>query len=174
MKHRKRVLAILLFISMILSTVSVGVPAKAAAAPAPGAFSKGADISWLPQLEALGHKFYNDNGEEQDLLLILKDHGIDSIRIRAWVNPSDDPSNGHNSTEEVVALASRVSALGFRVMIDFHYSDSWADPGKQVTPAAWADADLEQLKVHVSDYTADVMKALQDAGVTPEWVQIKD
>ncbi|MNP69237.1 Arabinogalactan endo-1,4-beta-galactosidase precursor [compost metagenome] len=59
-------------------------------------------------------------------------------------------------------------------MIDFHYSDSWADPGKQVTPAAWADADLEQLKVHVSDYTADVMKALQDAGVTPEWVQIKD
>ncbi|MDF9842622.1 MULTISPECIES: glycosyl hydrolase 53 family protein [unclassified Paenibacillus] len=172
MKNRKRVLAIILFISMMLSTVFTGLPAKAEASAAPGSFAKGADISWLPQLEALGYKFYNDNGEEQDLLYILKDHGIDSIRIRAWVNPSDDPSNGHNSTEEVVALASRVSALGFRVMIDFHYSDSWADPGKQVTPAAWADADLEQLKVHVSEYTTDVMKALQEAGVTPEWVQI--
>ncbi|OMF97688.1 glycosyl hydrolase 53 family protein [Paenibacillus sp. FSL R7-0273] len=172
MKNSKRMLAIILLISMALSSIFTGLPAKAEASAAPGSFSKGADISWLPQLEALGHKFYNDNGEEQDLLLILKDHGIDSIRIRAWVNPSDDPSNGHNSTEEVVALASRVSALGFRVMIDFHYSDSWADPGKQVTPAAWADADLEQLKVHVSEYTTDVMKALQAAGVTPEWVQI--
>ncbi|WP_086074674.1 glycosyl hydrolase 53 family protein [Paenibacillus camerounensis] len=172
MKNSKRIMAIILLISMALSSLFTGLPGKAEASAAPGSFSKGADVSWLPQLEALGYKFYNDNGEEQDLLLILKDHGIDSIRIRAWVNPSDDPSNGHNSTEEVVALASRVSALGFRVMIDFHYSDSWADPGKQVTPAAWADADLEQLKVHVSEYTTGVMKALQDAGVTPKWVQI--
>ncbi|UQZ35509.1 hypothetical protein C2I18_19470 [Paenibacillus sp. PK3_47] len=172
MKNRKRILAFILFIAMVLSTVSTGAPAQAAPSNAPGTFSKGADISWLPQLEALGYKFYNDNKEEEDLLQILKDHGIDSIRIRAWVNPSDHPSNGHNSTEEVVALASRVSALGFRVMIDFHYSDSWADPGKQVTPAAWAGADLEQLKVHVSEYTTDVMKALKEADVTPEWVQI--
>ncbi|WP_051251125.1 glycosyl hydrolase 53 family protein [Paenibacillus harenae] len=138
----------------------------------PGSFAKGADISWLPQLEALGYKFYNDNLEEQDLLQILKDHGIDCIRIRAWVDPSDDPSNGHSSTEEVVALSSRVSALGFRVMIDLHYSDSWADPGKQITPAAWANDNLDQLKVHVSEYTSEVMNALKEAGVTPEWVQI--
>jgi arabinogalactan endo-1,4-beta-galactosidase len=172
MKNRKRILAFILSIAMILSMTSIGSPAKAMASYAPGAFSKGADISWLPQLEALGYKFYNDNGEEQDLLQILKDHGIDSIRIRAWVNPSDDPSNGHNSTEEVVALASRVSALGFRVMIDLHYSDSWADPGKQITPKAWANDNIDQLKVHVSEYTSDVMNALKAAGVTPEWVQI--
>ncbi|MEK5236502.1 glycosyl hydrolase 53 family protein [Paenibacillus sp. FSL L8-0470] len=172
MKNRKRVLAIILTFSMILSMTSFGLPAKAIASAAPDSFSKGADISWLPQLEALGYKFYNDHGKEQDLLQILKDHGIDSIRIRAWVDPSDDPSNGHNSTEEVVALASRVSALGFRVMIDLHYSDTWADPGKQITPAAWVNDDLEQLKVHVSEYTSEVMNALKEAGVTPEWVQI--
>ncbi|GGF90283.1 hypothetical protein GCM10010912_39290 [Paenibacillus albidus] len=172
MKNRKRVFAIFLTFAMILSMTSFGLPAKAKASSAPGSFSKGADISWLPQLEALGYKFYNDHGEEQDLLQILKDHGIDSIRIRAWVNPSDDPSNGHNSTEEVVALASRVSALGFRVMIDLHYSDTWADPGKQITPKAWANDNLDQLKVHVSEYTSEVMNALKEAGVTPEWVQI--
>ena len=119
-----------------------------------------------------GYKFYNDNGEEQDLLQILKDRGIDSIRIRAWVNPSDDPINGHNSTEEVVSLAARASAFGFRIMIDLHYSDIWADPGHQTTPAAWANDDIEQLKAHVSEYTAGVMNGLKDAGVTPEWVQI--
>ncbi|QUL57106.1 glycosyl hydrolase 53 family protein [Paenibacillus tritici] len=170
--NSNRILAMLLSLAMILSMASIGVPARASASPAPDSFSKGADISWLPQLEALGYKFYNDDGQEQDLLQILKDHGIDSIRIRAWVNPSDDPANGHNSTEEVVALASRVSALGFRVMIDFHYSDTWADPGKQVTPAAWAGDNLEQLKAHVSAYTSEVMNALKAAGVTPEWVQI--
>ncbi|MFD2878019.1 glycosyl hydrolase 53 family protein [Paenibacillus rhizoplanae] len=81
-----------------------------------------------------------------------------------FVNPSDDPINGHNSTEEMVLLASRVSALGFRVMVDLHYSDSWADPGKQVTPAAWESDNLEQLKAHVSEYTTEVMQALKDAG----------
>lgn len=172
MKNRKRILAFILALAMVISLTSTLLPAKVMASPAPGAFSKGADISWLPQLEASGYKFYNDSGKEQDLLQILKDHGIDSIRIRAWVNPSDDPSNGHNSTEEVVALASRVSALGFRVMIDFHYSDSWADPGKQVTPAAWVNDDIDQLKAHVSEYTSEVMNALKDADVTPEWVQI--
>lgn len=155
-----------------MSMTALGQPLKVNASSIPGSFAKGADVSWLPQMEAQGYKFYNDQGAEQDLLQILKDHGIDSIRLRAFVNPSDDPSNGHNSTEEVVALASRVSALGFRIMIDLHYSDSWADPGKQVTPAAWAIDNLEQLKAHVSEYTSEVMNALKTAGVTPEWVQI--
>lgn len=172
LKKGQRMLAKLLIIAILISITALGQPVKVNASSVPGSFAKGADVSWLPQLEALGYKFYNDQGTEQDLLEILKEHGIDSIRLRAFVNPSDDPSNGHNSTEEVVALASRVSALGFRLMIDFHYSDSWADPGKQVTPAAWANDNLEQLKVRVSEYTSEVLNALKTAGVTPEWVQI--
>lgn len=173
MRQRTRWLAVVLtFTLLIMPLTALGLPAKAGAAPIPQFFAKGADVSWLPQMEAEGHKFYNDQGEEEDLLQILKDHGIDSIRLRAFVDPSDDPINGHNSTGEMVALASRVSALGFRVMVDLHYSDSWADPGKQVTPAAWANDDLEQLKAHVSEYTTEVMQALKTAGVTPEWVQI--
>lgn len=172
MKKGQRILAKLLIIAILMSMTALGQPLKVNASSIPGSFAKGADVSWLPQMEAQGYKFYNDQGTEQDLLQILKDHGIDSIRLRAFVNPSDDPSNGHNSTEEVVALASRVSALGFRIMIDLHYSDSWADPGKQVTPAAWANDNLEQLKAHVSEYTSEVMNALKTAGVTPEWVQI--
>lgn len=173
MKQRTRWLAaVLTFTMLIMSLTGLGLPAQAGAVPIPQSFAKGADVSWLPQMEAEGHKFYNDQGVEEDLLQILKDHGIDSIRLRAFVHPSDDPINGHNSTEEMVLLASRVSALGFRVMVDLHYSDSWADPGKQVTPAAWASDNLEQLKAHVSEYTTEVMQALKTAGVTPEWVQI--
>ncbi|WP_405112922.1 glycosyl hydrolase 53 family protein [Paenibacillus sp. FSL K6-1217] len=173
MKQGTRWLAAVLTLTLLMmSLTALGVPARAEASPAAQSFAKGADVSWLPQMEAQGYKFYNDEGDQQDLLQILKDHEIDSIRIRAFVNPSDDPSNGHSSTEEAVALASRVSALGFRVMIDLHYSDSWADPGKQVTPAAWAGDNLEQLKVRVSEYTSEVMNALKTAGVTPEWVQI--
>ncbi|ETT51821.1 LPXTG-motif cell wall anchor domain-containing protein [Paenibacillus sp. FSL R7-269] len=173
MKQRTRWLAaVLTFTMLIMSLTALGLPAQAGAVPIPQSFAKGADVSWLPQMEAEGHKFYNDQGDEADLLQILKDHGIDSIRLRAFVDPSDDPINGHNSTEEMVQLASRVSALGFRVMVDLHYSDSWADPGKQVTPAAWASDNLEQLKAHVSEYTTEVMQALKTAGVTPEWVQI--
>ncbi|MBP2111225.1 glycosyl hydrolase 53 family protein [Paenibacillus silagei] len=173
MKKRTRWLAaVLTFTMLIMSLTALGLPAQAGAVPIPQSFAKGADVSWLPQMEAEGYKFYNDQGDEEDLLQILKDHGIDSIRLRAFVNPSDDPINGHNSTEEMVTLASRVSALGFRVMVDLHYSDSWADPGKQVTPAAWASDNLEQLKAHVSEYTTEVMQALKTAGVTPEWVQI--
>ena len=91
-------------------------------------FAKGADISWLPQMEATGYKFYDDNGKEEDCLKILKDHGINSIRLRTFVNPSDDKASGHCSKDETVAMAVRAKKMGMKVMIDFHYSDSWADP----------------------------------------------
>jgi len=135
-------------------------------------FVKGADVSWLPQMEATGYKFYSDKGVEQDCFQILKDHGINTIRLRTWVNPSDDKASGHCSKVETVAMAVRAQKWGMRVMIDFHYSDSWADPGKQVKPAAWAGHDFPQLLTDVYDYTADVMTALKTSGVTPEWVQV--
>jgi len=135
-------------------------------------FAKGADISWLPQMEATGYQFYNDNGEKEDCFKILKDHGINSIRLRTFVNPSDDKASGHCSMDETVAMAVRARKWGMRVMINFHYSDSWADPGKQRKPKAWEGHDFATLLKDLYDYTFNVMTALKSAGVTPEWVQI--
>lgn len=135
-------------------------------------FAKGADVGWLQQMEATGYVFYNDAGVAQDCFQILKDKGINSVRFRVFVNPSDDKASGHCSKDEVVAMSVRAKAMGFRIMIDFHYSDSWADPGKQVKPAAWANHPFSQLKTDVYDHTYDVMNALKTAGVTPEWVQV--
>ena len=135
-------------------------------------FAKGADVGWLHQMESTGYKFYNANGEEEDCLKILKDHGINSIRLRAWVNPSDDPASGHCSTAEVVEMAVRAKRMGFRLMIDLHYSDSWADPEKQKKPAAWENHNFDQLVVDVYEYTLEVMNALKAKDVNPEWVQV--
>ena len=135
-------------------------------------FAKGADISWLPQMEATGYKFYNDNGKEEDCFKILKDHGINSIRLRTFVNPSDNPASGHCSKDETVAMALRAKKWGMRVMIDFHYSDSWADPGKQRKPKAWEGHDFPTLLNDLYNYTFDVMSALKTAGITPDWVQL--
>jgi arabinogalactan endo-1,4-beta-galactosidase len=135
-------------------------------------FAKGADIGWLPQMEATGYKFYDDNGIEQDCFKILKDHGMNTIRLRTFVNPSENKASGHCSKDETVAMALRAKKWGMRIMIDFHYSDSWADPGKQKKPAAWEGHNFPQLLKDIYDYTYDVMSALKKAGVTPEWVQV--
>lgn len=135
-------------------------------------FAKGGDISWLPQMEASGYTFYNDNGDKQDCFQILKEHGFNTIRLRTWVNPSDNRASGHCSKEETVAMAVRAQKWGMKVMIDFHYSDSWADPSKQKKPAAWEGHDFAQLQKDLYDYTLEVMKALKESGVTPEWVQV--
>jgi arabinogalactan endo-1,4-beta-galactosidase len=136
------------------------------------AFAKGADVGWLQQMEATGYVFYNDKGVAQDCFQILKDKGINSIRLRVFVNPSDDKASGHCSPAEVTAMAKRAQDLGFRLMIDFHYSDSWADPGKQNKPAAWASHSLAQLLTDVYDHTFSTMNMLKAAGITPEWVQV--
>jgi arabinogalactan endo-1,4-beta-galactosidase len=135
-------------------------------------FVKGADVGWLPQMEATGYKFYNRQGKQEDLLQILKEDGINTIRLRTWVNPSSDRASGHNSKDETVAMAVRAQKMGMRVMINFHYSDSWADPQQQRKPAAWIGHDFPQLLKDVYGYTHEVMSALKQAGVTPEWVQV--
>lgn len=132
------------------------------------ALAKGADVGWLSEMEANGSKFYDENGQPKDCLQILKDHGINSIRLRVWVNPVK-PWCGK---DDVVTMAKRASAMGFRIMIDFHYSDFWADPQTQKKPVAWKDHDFAQLQKDVYDHTYAVMKALKDNGVTPEWVQV--
>jgi arabinogalactan endo-1,4-beta-galactosidase len=135
-------------------------------------FSKGADITWLPQMEATGYQFYDTDGSKKDCLQLLKDRGMNTVRLRVFVNPSDDPRSGHCSKEETVALALRAQKMGFRIMINFHYSDSWADPGKQNKPAAWKDLPFEKLAQEVYNHTFDVMTALKKAKVKTEWVQV--
>jgi arabinogalactan endo-1,4-beta-galactosidase len=137
-----------------------------------GSFAKGADVGWLPQMEATGYKFYDTDGTEKDCLQLLKDRGMNTIRLRVWVNPNSDPQSGHCSPEETVAMAVRAQKMGMRIMIDFHYSDSWADPGKQFKPAAWVNHTFTQLLDDVYNHTFDVLTLLKDAGVTPEWVQV--
>jgi arabinogalactan endo-1,4-beta-galactosidase len=168
-----------LIISLVLTTLTSGCKADNPITNPPISidpdttnFAKGADISWLPQMEATGYKFYNDNGVAEDCFKILKDHGINSIRLRTWVNPSADKASGHCSKDETVAMAVRAKQWGMRVMIDFHYSDTWADPSKQAKPKAWASLSFAQLKDTLYNYTFGVMSALKTAGVTPEWVQV--
>ena len=162
---------VLIFLAVILTTSACKRSEDVEKLPLT-TIAKGGDISWLPQMEASGYIFYNDNGEPEDCFKILKDHGINSVRLRTWVNPSDNPQSGHCSKEETVAMAKRAKEWGMKVMINFHYSDSWADPGKQNKPKDWERFNFEELKQALYDYTYDVIDDLKKEGIYPEWVQL--
>ena len=132
------------------------------------AFAYGADVSWITEQEAAGKKFYNNSGTQQDIFTVLKGKGINAIRIRVWVNPSST----YNSTADVVAKAKRAKAAGMSVMIDFHYSDTWADPGHQAKPAAWASQSFTTLMTTVYNYTYNTLNTIKSNGVTPDYVQV--
>lgn len=161
-----------IFFLFLLTGVSSCTKQTASQPPAPPTaafeFAKGADISWVTEMEAEGRKFYNSAGAAQDLFLLLKNLGLNTVRLRAWVAPA----NGWNGKADVVTKALRAKAAGMRILVDFHYSDSWADPGKQTKPAAWAGQDLNGLKTSLAAHTTEVLTALKAAGVTPEWVQV--
>lgn len=135
----------------------------------------GADISFLPQLEARGMKF-SDNGVERDAIAILKDHGFNYVRLRIFNDPASDsgyaPGKGFCDLANTMKMAKRVREAGMKLLLDFHYSDTWADPGKQFKPAAWKGSSFDALKKEVYDFTYNVIKALKDQGTTPDMVQI--
>src|ERR1700761_2376304 len=128
----------------------------------------GADISWVTQMENSGLKFYNSSGTAMDCFKLMQTLDINVIRLRVWVNPA----GGWNGTQDVVNKALRARALGQRVLIDFHYSDTWADPGHQTKPAAWANLDFPTLVSTVTSYTQGVLDTLKAAGAVPSWVQV--
>lgn len=138
-------------------------------------FIMGADVSMLAQIEASGGKYYV-NGVEQDCLKILKDHGVNWVRLRIWNNPTDKNEvslgGGNNDLQKTVEIAKRAKAMGFKFLLDFHYSDWWADPGKQNKPKAWEGLNSDQLQQAVYDYTAQVIQALNKAGAMPDMVEI--
>jgi arabinogalactan endo-1,4-beta-galactosidase len=131
-------------------------------------FAKGADIGWITEMEAAGVKFYDKEGTQQECIKLLKDKGINSIRLRAWVNPA----KGWNNTKDVVVKSIRAKNAGMRLMIDFHYSDDWADPGKQFVPSAWSKMSYTDMRTALYNYTKGVMDTLKLNGITPEWVQV--
>ena len=129
---------------------------------------RGVDISSLSRMEDKGGIFYNANGQAQDIFQILADHGINYVRLKLW----HTPANGYNDLEKVKGMAPRIEQAGMGFLLDFHYSDTWADPGKQYKPLAWWDFDYEQLEAAVYDYTKEAMTALREQGTEPDIVQI--
>ncbi|MEM0576615.1 glycoside hydrolase family 53 protein [Flavobacterium polysaccharolyticum] len=125
-------------------------------------FIKAADISYLPEIEAAGVVFTN-NGKTEDMLTTLKSVGCNTIRIRLW----KDPANGHSGLTEVKALAQRVKQAGLKVWLTVHYSDDWADPAVQTTPAAWKNLSFTDLKAAVVTYTTTILTE-----INPDIIQI--
>lgn len=134
----------------------------------------GADISFVPQMEARGTT-YSDNGVEKDVVEILKDNRFNYIRLRLFVDPTAENGysrQGFGGLEKTLEMAKRVKAAGLNLLLDFHYSDTWADPGKQFKPSAWADLKGSALEGKVYSYTNEVIQRFIDEGVTPEMVQV--
>lgn len=125
------------------------------------------DCSFIPQIESLGGVF-RDQGQPVDPITFFAAHGVNTVRLRAWHSPAD----GFCGTAQTLALAQRIHASGMRILLDFHYSDSWADPGKQFKPAAWSSLTMPQLVDAVESYSAQVVGALVAQGTPPDIVQI--
>ena len=127
----------------------------------------GADVSFLAQAEADGTSF-KDNGKTKPGLEIFRDHGYNWIRLRLFHTPTRLP----NSLDYTIALATQAKKLGFKFLLDYHYSDTWADPGKQFLPKAWEGKSHAELVKAVFEYTRDTMVAFANAGAKPDMVQV--
>ena len=136
----------------------------------------GADISHLPELESKGMKFHDTDGKEKDAFLILKEHGMNYVRLRIFNDPARDsgysPGKGFCDLQHTLQMAKRTKAAGMNLLLDFHYSDYWADPQHAHMPAAWRHKSMTDLKLALYEYTKQVMQALKNQGTLPEMVQI--
>ena len=151
---------------LVVATTLGGAPAPVSAANT--LTMRGADVSSLQRSLDLGAKYYDAGGVARDPLDILKSVGVNYVRLRVWNNPI----SGYNNKSAVLGQARAARAKGLKVLIDFHYSDTWADPGKQYKPAAWAGHSLSQLRTDVYTFTYDVCASLRGQGTPPDSVQI--
>ncbi|MBQ7210667.1 MAG: glycosyl hydrolase 53 family protein [Paludibacteraceae bacterium] len=133
-----------------------------------GSYARGADLSWLTEMESDSVSFYNLNGEQQDCLDLLQSIGMNAVRFRVWVNHT----TGWCNKDEVVEKSIRAARKGLRIMIDFHYSDNFADPQQQNIPLAWREYDFDLLCAAVREHTLDVLQTLKENRVYVEWVQV--
>ena len=131
-------------------------------------FWLGADISGTTELESRGVQLYNAGGEPRENTELMHELGLNAVRLRVWVNPK----HGFSSKDDVLTMALRARDLGMPVMIDFHYSDWWADPGKQNIPAEWANMSYEQMKQALALHTSSTLQLLKDNHIDVKWVQV--
>lgn len=134
----------------------------------------GADISFVPQEESRGKK-YSDKGVEKDMLEILKDNKFNWIRLRLFVDPASEngySKDGYCGLEKTIEMAKRVKAAGMKLLLDFHYSDTWADPGKQFIPESWKKFSGSGLEEQLYKYTSETIKHFINEGVRPDMVQV--
>ena len=154
-------------ILLLLPCLAACAPTAAPGTTAPRPFDTGGDISFLPQLEAHGGR-YSDRQGEKELLQLMTDHGFNAARLKLWHTPAEP----YNTLPQVLAMAKRIDAAGMRFLLDIHYSDWWADPQKQIKPAAWEGLPFEVLTDSVYRYTRDVLRALRAQGTPPAMVQL--
>ncbi|MBT2724139.1 glycosyl hydrolase 53 family protein [Bacillus sp. ISL-46] len=139
-------------------------------------FIKGVDVSSIISLENSGVKFYNTAGEVQDIFKTLHEAGVNYIRVRVWNNPYDSNGNGYgggdNDLAKAIEIGKRTTANGMKLLVDFHYSDFWADPAKQQAPKAWANLSFEDKKKALYTYTKESLQAMKDSGIDIGMVQV--
>lgn len=164
-------------IHLIPGDVKLLKPAATQLTPAKQIIPKmiGADISFLPQLENRGIIF-KDEGQEGDAIEILKKHGFNYVRLRIFVNPENEegysPGVGFCGLDSTLMMARRVKEAGLNLLLDFHYSDTWADPQKQFKPKAWEGLDFPQVTTALKDYTSMVLERMKEQGTLPDMVQV--
>lgn len=139
-------------------------------------FIMGADVSSLLALENSGVKFYDFNGNEQDMLKTMQQCGVNYIRVRVWNDPYDSSGNGYGGgncdVETAAALGARAAKYGMKLLVNFHYSDFWADPSKQQCPKAWENMEFEEKQHAIAEFTAQSLQTISDAGADIGMVQI--
>ncbi len=142
----------------------------------PEDFILGMDASQVPALEASGVKYYDAQGNEKDVFRILAEHGVNCIRVRVWNDPFDAEGHGYGggncTIDTALEIGRRATKYGMPLLVDFHYSDFWADPGKQQVPKAWKDMDNFAKTRAVKKYTQECLQKLKDAGVEVCMVQV--
>ncbi len=153
-----------LIIAVLFAVISIG----NVHAQNKNTFWLGADISGTTQLESNGEKLYNAKGEIRENTALMKELGLNAVRLRVWVNPR----GGWSGAEDVLEMAKRAKYYDMAVMIDFHYSDWWADPGKQHIPAAWQYMSYDEMKNALAEHTEDVLSLLKKNNIDVKWVQV--
>jgi len=134
--------------------------------------SKGADISWMTEMESKGYTWKDNDGNTKELLPLLKEYDLNAVRLRVWVNPENSGAKGWCNIDDLASKAEKAKNNGLDIMICIHYSDWWADPGQQTKPAAWSNYSVAQLETAVTNHTNEILNALHAKGITPKWVQI--
>lgn len=131
-------------------------------------YYKGVDLSFLPQIEEYQTTYFDEDSLSIDLLPYLASMGVNLVRLRLW----HTPQNIHGSLEEVLDYSKKIKQAGMNVLLDFHYSDTWADPGNQEIPQTWTDLSFDQIKDSIYQYTYNVLQKMEAQNTSPVIVQI--